>query len=85
LGFTSLSVTPVLQAVVLEQLPDHRATGNGLFMLLAFFIRSINAVLIGVIGDTAGLKAAFLIVAVMTLIAVPLVWRLPEPTPQHNE
>jgi MFS transporter, FSR family, fosmidomycin resistance protein len=78
LGFAGLSVTPVLQALVLEQLPEHRATGNGLFMLLSFFIRSINALLIGVIGDTAGLEAAFLIMALMTLAAVPLVWRLPD-------
>ncbi len=83
--FAGLSVTPVLQALVLEQLPEHRATGNGLFMLLAFFIRSINALLIGVIGDTAGLKVAFLIIAIMTLAAVPLVWRLPELDAQRSQ
>ena len=77
LGFTGLSVTPVLQAMVLEQLPEHRATGNGLFMLLSFFIRSISSVLIGFVGDTLGLRTAFAIVALLTLAAVPFVWTLP--------
>jgi FSR family fosmidomycin resistance protein-like MFS transporter len=78
LGFTSLSVTPVLQAVVLEQLPEHQATGNGLFMLLTFFIRSINSLLIGLMGDNIGLRTAFFIMAVLTLIAVPFVGMLPD-------
>jgi FSR family fosmidomycin resistance protein-like MFS transporter len=85
LGFTGLSVTPVLQAMVLEQLPDHRATGNGLFMLLAFFIRSIHSLLIGIMGDTIGLRSAFTIVAFLTLAAVPLVWALPELAARHRK
>ncbi|MBN1967714.1 MAG: MFS transporter, partial [Anaerolineae bacterium] len=77
LGFTGLSVTPVVHALVLEHLPEHRATGSGLFMLTSSVIRLGTAPLIGVMGDSVGLWAVFLLAAVLTLAAVPLVWLLP--------
>ena len=37
LGFTALSGTPVMMAMVQEQLPHHRAMANGLFMSMTFW------------------------------------------------
>ena len=77
LGFSSLSVTPVLQAVVQEQLPNNRATASGMFILYAFLIRAINTMIIGLIGDAAGLGVAYGVSIVVALLTVPLVLLLP--------
>ncbi|MBZ0299003.1 MAG: MFS transporter [Anaerolineae bacterium] len=77
LGFTSLSVTPILQALVQDQLPGHRATASGMFILYAFIIQAINTLLIGVIGDAAGLSTAYWISVGVALLAVPVVLLLP--------
>ncbi|MCY4024651.1 MAG: MFS transporter [Anaerolineaceae bacterium] len=77
LGFVSLSITPVLQAIVQDQFPDNRATASGLFILYAFLTRSVNALVLGMVGDRFGLDAAFTIAIVASLIALPLIRRLP--------
>jgi FSR family fosmidomycin resistance protein-like MFS transporter len=77
LGFTSLSVTPVLQAIVQEQLPGNRATASGMFILYAFIIRAANTLLIGFIGDNAGLNAAFWVSIGISLLSIPIVLLLP--------
>ncbi len=77
LGFTSLSVTPVLQAIVQEQLPGIRATASGMFILYAFIIRAINTFLIGIIGDNISLSAAFGASVGIALLSIPIVLLLP--------
>ena len=77
LGFVSLSVTPVLQAVVQDQFPENRATASGLFILYAFLTRSFNALALGLIGERLGLEAAFTIAIVASLMALPMILRLP--------
>ncbi len=83
LGFATLSVTPVLQAVVQDQFPENRATASGIFILYAFLTRSFNAVILGLIGERLGLEAAFTIAIVASLIALPLILRLPG-QPRHT-
>jgi MFS family permease len=73
LGLTSLSITPVLQAIVQEQLPGIRATASGMFILYAFIIRAINTFLVGFIGDTASLSAAFWVSIGISLLSIPVV------------
>ena len=77
LGFTSLSVTPVLMALVQENFPENRALANGLYMALAFTIRSGAVVLMGAMGDLIGLRQAFTASAVLMLLGIPLVLLLP--------
>lgn len=84
LGFTSLSTMPVLLAMVQEHLPDHRAVGNGVFMLISFALRPIAILSIGFMGDRFGLTSAFYISAVIALLAIPAILALPgvpHPTP----
>ena len=83
LGFVSLSVTPVLQAVVQDQFPENRATASGLFILYAFLTRSFNALALGLIGERLGLEAAFTIAIFASLMALPLILRLPG-RPRHE-
>jgi FSR family fosmidomycin resistance protein-like MFS transporter len=77
LGFASLSVTPVIMALVQESFPENRALANGVYMALGFALRSGVTVVMGVMGDLFGLHWAFNASAVIALVGVPLVFVLP--------
>ena len=77
LGLTSLSVTPVIMALIQESFPNNRALANGFYMALSFGIRSIVIVIVGRIGDVYDLRTAFAAAAVVSLLAVPAVRWLP--------
>jgi len=79
LGLTALSAPPVMLAIVQEQLPDHRAVGNGLYMFLTFLLRPLATLSIGWMGDQLGLQQAFLYGALISLLALPAVLALPRP------
>jgi len=77
LGFTSLSVAPVIMALVQESSPDNRAFANGLYMALSFVIRSLAVVALGILGDLFSLRLAFAASAIVPLLGLPLVAMLP--------
>ena len=86
LGFTSLSVSPVFLALVQDQLPESRATANGIFMLYAFGVRAINVMLVGLLGDALGLQNAFSAAALISLLCLPLIATLPStPAVRHED
>jgi FSR family fosmidomycin resistance protein-like MFS transporter len=75
LGFTSLSVTPVIMALVQESLPENRALANGVYMSLSFVIRSGVVVVVGAMGDLWGMRLAFTACATIALLGLPfLIW-----------
>jgi FSR family fosmidomycin resistance protein-like MFS transporter len=76
-GFASLSVAPVMMALVQESFPEHRALANGLYMALSFVIRSGAVLVLGLVGDLFGLRLAFAASAVVPLLGVPLIFVLP--------
>jgi len=73
LGLTGLSASPVLMAVVQETSPENRAMANGAYMAMSFLISSAAALLVGAMGDSFGLRAAFYVSAVMPLVGLPFV------------
>jgi FSR family fosmidomycin resistance protein-like MFS transporter len=77
LGLTSLSVTPVLMALVQESYPESKSLANGVFMALSSLIRSIVVIVLGALGDLIGLSLAFRVSAVIMLFAIPIVFLLP--------
>lgn len=77
LGFTSLSVTPVIMALVQESFPENRAMANGVYMSLSFVIRAGVVVVLGRLGDLFGMGTAFAASAVLTFFGLPLVLLLP--------
>jgi FSR family fosmidomycin resistance protein-like MFS transporter len=77
-GFTLLSTTPVMLALVQEQGRDAPAAANGLFMMISFIARSAVVVVVGYIADRIGLQATYLISAAMGLIGIPFIFRLPK-------
>jgi FSR family fosmidomycin resistance protein-like MFS transporter len=77
MGFSALSVGPVIMALVQESSPESRALANGVYMALSFVIRSGVIVLVGAVGDLFDLRVAFTVSAVITLLGLPLVLLLP--------
>ncbi len=77
MGFTALSVTPVVMALVQESFLENRALANGVYMSLSFVLRSGVVVVMGGLGDLFGLRLAFTVSAVITLLGLPLIFLLP--------
>ncbi len=78
LGFTALSTTPVLMSMVQEQLPNHRAVGNGMYMLVGFALRPIAIMAVGFMGEKLGLQSAYFWSAMLSLLAIPAVFAMPK-------
>jgi FSR family fosmidomycin resistance protein-like MFS transporter len=78
LGFTALSVAPVIMALVQESYPENRALANGIYMAMNFLIRSVMVMILGVIGDLLGLRIGYFIGGVIMLLGLPLVYQLPK-------
>jgi FSR family fosmidomycin resistance protein-like MFS transporter len=77
LGLTSLSVVPVIMALVQETYPENRALANGVYMALSFGIRSSVVVVVGAMGDLWGMPSAFAISAAIPLLGLPFLLLLP--------
>ena len=77
-GFTLLSTTPVMLALVQEHGRRSPAAANGLFMMISFIARSAVVVVVGFIADRIGLQATYLISAAMGLVGIPFIFRLPK-------
>ncbi len=85
LGVTALSGTPILLAIVQENLPENRATGNGLFMFVSFLLRPLATIGIGWLGDLVGLNQAFSWGAAIALLSLPAIAFLPSNPPDAVE
>jgi len=77
LGLVALSVTPVIMAMVQESFPENRALANGVYMSISFLIRSGVVIVVGAMGDLWGMRASFLICAIITLGGLPFLLFLP--------
>lgn len=77
LGFSLLSITPIIMALVQESFPESRALANGAYMAVAFVSSSLVVVLVGAIGDLSSLRTAYLVSAGLALAGLPFVMRLP--------
>ena len=81
LGFTLLSTTPVMLALVQEHAGKSPATTNGFFMMISFLARSAVVVVVGLVADMIGLRATYGISAGLGLTAIPFIWKLPGKKP----
>jgi FSR family fosmidomycin resistance protein-like MFS transporter len=76
-GFTALSTTPVIMAMVNEYSRDHPATASGLYFALTFVSKSLIIILVGALGDRFGLHMTFQACAVLGFAGLPFVLLLP--------
>ena len=81
IGFSLLSTTPVLMAVVLERAVNNRALANGIFMAINFVIISVGVVAAGALADWLGLYTTFTIAAITMLGGLPFALMLPRRKP----
>lgn len=77
LGFVALSITPVVMALVQEGFPENRALANGIYMALNFLIRSVAVLVLGLMADGWGMRAAFMASGAVALLGVPFILMLP--------
>jgi FSR family fosmidomycin resistance protein-like MFS transporter len=73
-GFSLLSTTPVMLAMVQEYSKNGSSAANGVFMMVSFLARSAVVVLVGFVADLLGLKTTFTICGVIGLAGIPLVF-----------
>jgi FSR family fosmidomycin resistance protein-like MFS transporter len=78
IGFTLLSTTPVMLALIQEHAKNSPAAANGFFMMVSFMARSAIVVVVGFIADLFGLRATYFISAIMGLLAIPFILMLPK-------
>lgn len=76
-GFTLLSTTPVMLALVQEQSLSSPATANGFYMMVSFMARSSVVVIVGFLGDMIGLESTYICSAVLGLLGIPFILMLP--------
>ncbi len=77
LGFSLLSTTPVMLALVQDYAPRSPSAANGFFMLISFVARASTIPLVGLMGDLLGLSGTYLICAGLGLAGLPFVLMLP--------
>ncbi|WP_289020667.1 MFS transporter [Desulfobacter postgatei] len=75
-GFTVLSTTPVMLALIQENAKESPAAANGLFMMISFAVRSIAVVAAGALADAFGLNMMFIISALAGFTAIPFLIKL---------
>ncbi len=76
-GLVAMAINPVIMAVFQESLPENRALANGLYMAAHLVLRSLATLVIGGLGDMAGLQYAFTVSAWVALAAAPFAALLP--------
>ncbi len=76
-GFSLLSTTPVMLAMIQEYSKEGSSSANGVFMMISFLARSAVVVLIGLVADQIGLEKTYVLCAAIGFLGIPLVFKLP--------
>ncbi len=75
-GFSLLSTTPIMLAMVQESSVDGSSAANGVFMMVNFLARSAVVVIVGFVADLMGLEETFILCGIIGLAAIPFVLAL---------
>lgn len=78
-GMLGLSSQPIILAIVQDHLPNHRSVGNGMIMAINFVFLSLAGLIIGMLADKIGLQQTFHTIALLALLAAPIVLFIPRP------
>jgi FSR family fosmidomycin resistance protein-like MFS transporter len=77
-GYFSLSPCTLFLALVQDNFQEHRATGNGVYLLFHLLSNGLMLIFIGFVGDKLRLKTAYLIGAAASLCSIPALALLPK-------
>jgi len=83
-GFSLLSTTPIMLAMVQEYSVNGSSAANGVFMMISFLARSAVVVLVGFVADIVGLEKTFVVCGVIGLAAIPFVFTLKTRKPDEG-
>ncbi len=75
-GFSLLSTTPVMLAMVQENSKDGSSAANGVFMMISFLARSAVVIIVGFVADHVGLDNTYMICGIIGLCGIPFVLSL---------
>ena len=75
-GFSLLSTTPVMLAMVQEYSVNGSSAANGVFMMISFLARSAVVVLVGFVADMIGLEKTFVLCGLIGLVGIPFVFTI---------
>lgn len=84
LGFFSISVAPVIMAIVLENSPENRSFANGIYMASSFILQALSILLVGFLSDLIDLRFTFIISAALLPIGLPFIFLLPKSNHQYD-
>jgi FSR family fosmidomycin resistance protein-like MFS transporter len=84
LGLTTLSIMPVIMAMMQDQFPENRALATGVFMALSFGVSAVVVVILGLLGDQFGMRTAFVVSGGLALLGLPFVFWLPNGKVDHD-
>lgn len=76
-GFTLLSTTPVMLAMIQEGSGKGSSSANGIFMMVSFLARSAVVVVVGAIGDQIGLEKTYILSALIGFLGIPVILKIP--------
>jgi FSR family fosmidomycin resistance protein-like MFS transporter len=77
IGLTVFLPNPAFLAVIQTQFPNNRSLVNGIYMSTSFILRSLVVVIVGWLADQFGLRPVFLWSAAASLLAIPILFLLP--------
>jgi len=83
-GFSLLSTTPVMLAMVQEYSVNGSSAANGVYMMVSFLARSAVVVLVGFVADMVGLEKTFMICGMIGFAAIPFVFALKTRKPDRE-
>ena len=80
IGFTNFIVYPLPMAFAQTAFPQMRSFANGIYVGMAFFLRSISLLVIGWLSDIFGMRVLYIFSALIFLLSVPIILKLQEDT-----
>ncbi|SDO49611.1 MFS transporter [Desulforhopalus singaporensis] len=69
-GFSLLSTTPVMLAMIQENSREGSSAANGVFMMVSFLARSAVVVVVGFVADKVGLETTYIICGLIGLTGI---------------
>lgn len=76
-GFSLLSTTPVMLAMIQAHSEGGSSSANGLFMMISFIARSAVVVLVGFIADHIGLDRTYILSGLIGIVGIPFILMIP--------
>lgn len=77
IGFIMFAATPVLLAEVNSIDTEHPSLINGIFMTINFLVSAFALLIIGFFGDLFGLETAYIITALVGVLSIPFILKIP--------